>query len=160
MKAKRNGRRAATVTLKDVANRAGLTAGTVSAVLNDAPSAAAIPQPTKDRILAAARELNYSPNFFARSLRKKRTFTIGVITEEIGDPYGGMVINGVEAYLSQRKYFFITVAHRHKQELLDQYSDILLARGVEGLITIDTSLTVAPPLPTVAVAGHRRVKGV
>jgi LacI family transcriptional regulator len=71
-----------------------------------------------------------------------------------------MVINGVEAYLSQRKYFFITVAHRHKQELLDQYSDILLARGVEGLITIDTSLTVAPALPTVAVAGHRRVKGV
>jgi DNA-binding LacI/PurR family transcriptional regulator len=160
MAAKKNGRRSSAVRLKDVADRAGLTSGTVSAVLNDAPSAAAIPQATKQRILAAAQELNYFPNFFARSLRKKRTFTMGVITEEIGDPYGGMVISGIEAYLSQRKYFFITVAHRHKQELLDQYSGMLLARGVEGLITIDTSLTDSLPLPTVAVAGHRRVKGV
>jgi LacI family transcriptional regulator len=76
------------------------------------------------------------------------------------DPYCGMVISGIEAYLSQRKYFFITVAHRHRDELLRQYSTMLLARGVEGLITIDTNPLDAPSLPAIAVAGHRVVKGV
>ena len=66
-------------TLKELAKHLGLTKGTVSAVLNDSPYAKAIPQHTKDRIFAAALELNYHPNFFARTLRKKRTFTVGVI---------------------------------------------------------------------------------
>ena len=149
-----------TPTLKDVAQRVGLTPGTVSAVLNDSPSAHAIPQHTKDRILAAAEELNYHPNFLARSLRSKRTYTVGVITEEIGDPYGGMVISGIEAYLSERRYFFITVAHRHKYELLQQYAGMLTSRGVEGLITIDTSLRQPALIPTVAVAGRQHVDGV
>jgi DNA-binding LacI/PurR family transcriptional regulator len=148
------------VTLKAVAERVGLTPGTVSSVLNDAPSAKAIPQHTKDRILTAARELNYRPNFFARTLRKKRTYTIGVITEEIGDPYGAMVISGIEGYLRGKNYFFLTVVHRHDPQLLEQYSSILLARGVEGFITVDTSVRHVMPIPTVAVAGHVKVKGV
>jgi LacI family transcriptional regulator len=89
------------VTLKTVAERVGFTPGTVSAVLNNSPASRSFPQETRNRILAAARELNYRPNFFARSLRVKRTFTVGVITEEIGDPYGGMVISGIEQYLRQ-----------------------------------------------------------
>ncbi len=148
------------VTLKQLADYVGLTKGTVSAVLNESPSSKAIPQHTKDRILAAARELNYRPNFFARSLRKKRTYTIGIITEEIGDPYGGMVISGAESFLSQNKYFFLTVAHRHDPDLLHQYASILVSRGVEGIMTVDISLTQALPVPTAAVAGHKRVKGV
>jgi DNA-binding LacI/PurR family transcriptional regulator len=148
------------VTLRQVAERVGLTKGTVSAVLNDSPAARAIPKSTKERIFAAAQDLNYRPNFFARSLRNKRTYTIGVITEEIGDPYGAMVISGIEAFLSARKYFFLTVVHRHNPEMLKHYAGMLLARGVEGLITVDTSLTQPPPLPTVAVAGHRRIPGV
>ena len=148
------------VTLQQVAQHVGLSTGTVSAVLNDSPAARAIPKRTKDRILAAAQDLKYRPNFFARSLRNKRTFTIGVITEEIGDPYGAMVISGIEAFLSGRKYFFLTVVHRHNPEMLQQYTGMLLSRGVEGFITVDTSATQPPPLPTVAVAGHRSMKGV
>src|SRR5438309_9986801 len=132
------------VTLQQVAERVGLSKGTVSAVLNDSPAAKAIPKGTKDRILSAAQELNYRPNFFARSLRKKRTFTIGVIAEEIGDPYGAMVISGIESFLSSRKYFFLTVVHRHNPEMLQQYTSMLLARGVEGFITVDTSATQPP----------------
>src|SRR6202008_4116205 len=118
---KTNGQKPTVITLKAVAQHLGLTPGTVSAVLNDAPSARSIPQETKNRIHAAAKELNYRPNFFARSLRNKRTFTIGVITEEIGDAYGSTVISGIEQYLRKRGYFFLTVAHRHDPELLDQY---------------------------------------
>src|SRR5437016_11444166 len=123
---------ATAITLKRVADHVGLTPGTVSSVLNDAPSSRSIPQRTKNRILAAARELNYRPNFFAQSLRKKRTYTIGLIVEEIGDAYGSMIISGVEGYLRKHNYFFLTVIHRHDLSMLLDYSRLLLERGVEG----------------------------
>jgi len=59
----------ARVTLKTVADHLGLTPGTISAVLNDTPGAVRIPQATKARIVAAARDLNYQPNPLARALR-------------------------------------------------------------------------------------------
>jgi hypothetical protein len=61
----------APVTLKTVAQHVGLTAGTISAILNRAPQSRSIPQPTKDRVFAAARVLNYRPNPFARALRQR-----------------------------------------------------------------------------------------
>ncbi len=158
--AKRTGPASTVVTLKSVAEHVGLTPGTVSAVLNDSPSARSIPRETKNRIHAAAKELNYRPNFFARTLRNKRTYTIGVIAEEIGDSYGSMVISGIEAYLRKMDYFFLTVAARHDQNLLSQYSELLLQRGVEGFITVDTAVLEAPSLPMVAVAGHQKLQGV
>ena len=148
------------VTLRAVAEHVGLAPGTVSAVLNDAPSARSIPEHTRQRIHAAAQELKYRPNFLARSLRKKRTYTVGLILEEIGDAYGSLVISGVEAYLRQHNYFFLTVIHRHDISLLRDYSQLLIERAVEGFITVDTSLQESPPLPTVSVAGHRILKGV
>jgi DNA-binding LacI/PurR family transcriptional regulator len=156
---KKSGQGPAVITLKAVAQHVGLTPGTVSAVLNDSPSARSIPQETKNRIHAAAKELNYRPNFFARTLRNKRTYTIGVIAEEIGDSYGSGIISGIEEYLRKRGYFFLTVAHRHDAELLNRYSQMLSERGVEGIITVDTTVQEAV-LPTVAVAGHKKLKGV
>src|SRR5438552_13710886 len=103
--AETNGR---AVTLKSVAAHVGLSTGTVSAVLNDAPSAKHIPKQTRDRIVAAARELDYRPNFFARSLRKRRTLTIGVIAHAIGDSYGSSVIAGIESGVRKQSYFFLT----------------------------------------------------
>ena len=149
-----------TVTLKSVAEHVGLTASTVSAVLNNSSASRSVPERTKNRILAAARDLKYRPNFLARSLRVQRTYTIGVILAEIGDAYGSVVISGMERYLREQNFFFLTVAHRHDKKLLATYSTMLLERGVEGFITVDTLLTEEPPLPTVAVAGHRRIKGV
>ncbi len=148
------------VTLKAVAQYLGLTPGTVSAVLNDSPSARSIPQETKNRIHNAAKELNYRPNFFARTLRNKRTYTIGVIAEEIGDSYSSPIISGIEQFLRQRDYFFLTVVHRHDQALLNRYSQLLSERGVEGIITVDTTVQEAPVLPTVAIAGHKKLKNV
>jgi DNA-binding LacI/PurR family transcriptional regulator len=65
--------------------RIKLTPGTVSAVLNNSAASGSIPEHTKKRVIAAAQKLNYKPNYFARSLRGKRTHTIGVIADEIGD---------------------------------------------------------------------------
>ncbi len=157
---KKPGQKPEVITLKAVAQHLGLTPGTVSAVLNDSPSARSIPQETKNRIRAAAQELNYRPNFFARTLRNKRTYTIGVIAEEIGDSYSSPIISGIEQYLRKKDYFFLTVVHRHDPLLLNRYSQLLSERGVEGIITVDTTVNEAPMLPTVAVAGHKKLKGV
>jgi LacI family transcriptional regulator len=148
------------VTLKTIAEYLGLTPGTVSAALNNSPAARSIPEHTKNRIIEAAQKLNYRPNFFARTLRLKRTYTIGVIAEEIGDVYGAMVISGIEEYLKRNNYFFLTVIHRHDQKLLQSHAQMLLTRGVEGFVTIDTSILTNLTLPTVAVAGHELVEGV
>src|SRR6266513_2145805 len=139
------------ITLKTIAEHLGLTPGTVSAALNNSPAARSIPEHTKNRIIEAAQALNYRPNFFARTLRSKRTYMIGVIAEEIGDSYGSMIISGIEEYLRQKDYFFLTVVHRHNPELLNRYSQLLLQRGVEGFITVDLQLSEPLLLPTVAV---------
>jgi len=153
-------KRSGNITLKAVAQHLGLTPGTVSAVLNDTKAARTIPENTRKRIIEAARQLNYQPNFLARSLRVKKTYTVGVIVEEIGDAYGSLVVGGIEPYLRDNNYFFLTVAHRHNPTLLRTYSQMLATRGVEGFITVDTSIVEEPILPTVAVAGHQKVENV
>lgn len=144
------------VTLKLVAEKVHLSPGTVSAVLNNSPSAKHIPETTRNRIFAAARELKYKPNLMARSLRNKRTYTIGVIPTDISDGYGGQVIAGIEEYARQKDYFFITGIHHHDPQLFQRYSELLLERGAEGVITIDLNLQHNMPVPVVAVSGHRQ----
>jgi LacI family transcriptional regulator len=148
------------VTLKAVAAHVGLSAGTVSAVLNDAPSAKHIPKQTRERIVAAARKLDYRPNYFARSLRKRRTMTIGVIAHEIGDGYSSSIIAGIESGSRQRDYFFVTGIHRHDRDLFERYSRLLIQRGAEGIITVDFNLAHSLPLPAVAIPGHVDNEGV
>jgi LacI family transcriptional regulator len=148
------------VTLKAVAAHVGLSAGTVSAVLNDAPSSKHIPLETRNRIIAAARKLDYRPNFFARTLRKRRTFTLGVIVCEIGDGYSSSVVAGIESGARERDYFFVTGVHRHDPELFSRYSRLLLQRGAEGIITVDFNLEHSLPVPAVAVPGHMENEGV
>jgi LacI family transcriptional regulator len=148
------------VTLKAVANHLGLSPGTVSSVLNNAPSARHIPQHTRNRIVAAARELNYRPNFFARSLRKQRTYTLGVIVADFADAYAALVIAGIEKYARERDYSFILGVHGQNPDLLETCSRLLLRRGVEGLITAGLNTPAPIPLPTVAVSGHGQHEGV
>jgi DNA-binding LacI/PurR family transcriptional regulator len=160
MTERRSRRKDRGTSLAELAEHLQLTKGTISAVLNESPYAKSIPQHTKDRIIAAATELNYRPNFFARTLRKKRTYSIGIVCAEIGDPYGSMVISGIESELSRNKYFFLTAIPRHDPVLLHQYIDLLMSRGVEGIITVDTSLTHVPAVPTAAVPGHSSLAGI
>lgn len=148
------------VTLKAVAAHVGLSAGTVSAVLNDAPSARHIPKQTRERIIAAARKLDYRPNYFARSLRKRRTMTIGVIAHEIGDGYSSSIIAGIENGTRQRDYFFVTGVHRHDRVLFENYARMLMQRGAEGIITVDFNLAHSLPLPAVSIPGHVDNEGV
>lgn len=148
------------VTLKELAERLGLSPATVSLVINRSPVADSIPQETKDRILAAARKYKYRPNFFARSLRAQRSFTIGVIVPEVSDGYSASVMSGVEEHLLQEGYFYFVASHRHRTDLIDEYPRLFLQRSVDGLIAVDTPWTLALSVPVVTVSGHNQVKGV
>src|ERR1700676_4283684 len=66
----------------------------------------------------------------------------------------------MEQHLQERGFFFLLMVHRHDPKLLSTYSQLLLSRGVEGFITIDTSVTETPSIPTVAVEGHQTGPGV
>ena len=148
------------VSLKELAERLGLSPATVSLVINRSPVADSIPQETKDRVLAAARKYKYRPSFFARSLRAQRSFTIGVIVPEVSDGYSASVMSGVEDHLLQEGYFYFVVSHRHRADLIDEYPRLFLERSVDGLIAVDTPWTLQLSVPVVTVSGHNHVKGV
>ena len=67
--------------MKSLAQHLGLAAGTISLVLNRAPQSKSIPQRTKDRIFAAAREMDYQPNPLARALRTRQTASVAIAPE-------------------------------------------------------------------------------
>lgn len=148
------------VSLKHLAEHLGLSQAAVSFVINRSPAAKSIPQRTQELIRAAARELNYRPNHLARSLRKQRSFTIGVVVPEISEGYAALVMSGIEDHLLQEGYFYFVVSHRHRNELIEEYPLLLQQRAVEGLIAVDTVLAEELDVPSVAVSGHRDVPGV
>ncbi len=150
----------AAISLKHLAAHLELSPTTLSLVLNDAPSANSIPQETKDRIFSAAKELNYRPNYLARSLRVQRTHTLGVIVPELSDGYSAMVLNGVESELSKEGFFYLTASHLHRDDLLEKLPQVLIERQVEGIIAVDTPIRFEPNLPVVNVSGHEETEGV
>lgn len=154
---KPNGDRPAS--LKTLAEYLGLSPATISVVLNDVPGRS-IPQVTRDRIKAAAKEMNYQPSLLARSLRSRQTHTIGILVPELGEGYHTQVLSGMGDHLMQEGYFYFTAHHRHKPELVEEYARMLTGRGAEGLIIVDTKIEHNFPVPAVAVAGHRHIGGV
>lgn len=145
--------------LKQLAEHLGLNPATVSVVLNDVPGRS-IPQATRDRIKAAAKAMNYQPNLLARSLRSRRTLTIGILVPELGDGYHTQVMSGIGDQLIKAGYFYFTAHHRHKRNLVEEYTRMLIGRGAQGIIAIDTLLEHPIGIPVVAVAGHRHIEGV
>jgi DNA-binding LacI/PurR family transcriptional regulator len=148
-----------TPSLKQLAEHLGLNPATVSVVLNEVPGRS-IPQATRERIKAAAKAMNYQPNLLARSLRSRRTLTIGILVPELGDGYHTQVMSGIGDQLIQAGYFYFTAHHRHKRNLVEDYTRMLVGRGAQGIIAIDTRLEHPISIPVVAVAGHRHIEGV
>lgn len=148
------------MSLRKLADYLGLSPATVSLVINRSTVADSIPQETKDRVFAAARKFKYRPNFFARSLRAQRSFTIGVIVPEVSDGYSATVMSGVEDYLLQEGYFYLVASHRHRPDLIDEYPRLFLERSIDGLIAVDTPWSQSLSVPVVTVSGRNDVKGV
>jgi DNA-binding LacI/PurR family transcriptional regulator len=148
------------ISLRTLGEYLNLSPATISLVLNNAPGVRSIPQETRDRVIEAAAKFSYRPSFYARSLRKKQTYTVGVLVPELSDHYATQVLAGVEELLLEEGYFYLTVSHRRKPDLIDEYPRLLMDRSVEGFVLIDTILEKSLNLPVVAVAGHRKIEGV
>jgi LacI family transcriptional regulator len=148
------------ISLRTLGEYLNLSPATISLVLNNAPGVRSIPQDTRDRVTEAAAKFDYRPSFYARSLRKRQTFTVGVLVPELSDSYATQVLSGVEEYLIEEGYFYLTASHRRKPDLIEEYPRLLLDRSVEGFILIDTILEKSLNSPVVVVAGHRKIEGV
>jgi len=149
-----------TISLRTLGEYLNLSPATISLVLNNAPGVRSIPQETRDRVVEAAAKFDYRPSFYARSLRKRQTFSIGVLVPDLNDHYATQVLSGVEELLIEEGYFYLTASHRRKPDLIEEYPRLLLDRCVEGFILIDTVLEHSLKVPAVAVAGHRKFEGV
>ncbi|MHB8302077.1 MAG: LacI family DNA-binding transcriptional regulator [Acidobacteriaceae bacterium] len=138
-------------TLKALACYLGLSPTTVSFVISGSPFAATIAKSTRERIWAASEKLNYRPNVYARYLHTKKTYSVAILLQDVGDEYSAALIGGIESCLAKKGFFYFIVSHRGAPELLETSPDTLLDRGVEGMIFINTPLHRALPVPVVAI---------
>jgi LacI family transcriptional regulator len=147
-------------TLKMLADYLNLSAATVSIVLNNSPVAESIAAATKQRVHAAAKKFAYRPNLHARMLRSRLTSTIGVIVPELSEGYVTGVMLGVEQYLLQEGFLYFTVSHLGQTDLRDEYQELLMRRRVDGLLLVNTELSISAPLPVVGISIHSNAPAV
>ena len=138
------------VNLRTVAERVGLAACSVSCILNKTAASLAIPQKTRDRVLRAAAELNYQPNFSARSLRTKRTHMVVVVSADFSRPNVGPVMAGMERLLRERGYLLAIGGVGNPSEWT-RLSVQFQQRGIEGVIALDANLPRELQLPSVSL---------
>ena len=99
-------------TMHDIARAAGVSQSTVSRVLNAASSSIPISEETRERVLASARRLGYSPNPLARGLRGAPTMLLGVIVRDITDPFFAGPIEAISIEAARRGYN-VVLGHAH-----------------------------------------------
>ena len=128
------------VTIRDVARKSGFSMTTVSVVLNNARTAEGIPESTKNRIRAVARQLSYRPNPFARMLLSNRSRSVAVMVPDITDPYCSQIIRGVEGGLFKAGYSLVLVDIQNHRSHFRRYLNMLIERRVEGIIALASSL--------------------
>jgi LacI family transcriptional regulator len=144
------------ISLKTLAQHLGLSSATVSLVLNDSPVAQGLAAETRDRVLKAAKEFNYRPNYFARYLNNKRSYLVGIMIPEIGEGYDAAVLAGIERQLLDDKYFYFIASHQWRSDLVEEMPQMFMQRGAEGIIFVNTPLTSAPVLPSVNIGGRKQ----
>jgi DNA-binding LacI/PurR family transcriptional regulator len=149
------------VNLRMLAEHLGLSQTTVSLVLNHSPSAKSIPQETRNRVVEAAKRLNYRPNYFARSLRQSRSMSVGVLAPDLSEGYFTRVMSGVVEELTDAHYFYFTACHDWKKDLIEKYPRMLVERAVDGFLLLNTATEqLAVPVPVVAISAHSAAENV
>ncbi len=126
-------------TLKDVAEKAGITVTTVSRVLNNRGY---ISDKTREKVYAAMRELNYRPNEVARSLSKKRTNVIGVIVPSVLHPYFSKVVHYLERSAAAKDYKIMLCVSNHEKEKEIEYIDMLRSNKVAGIVICSRTVDI------------------
>ena len=142
-------------TIADVARRAGVSTATVSRVLS---GTAAARSETRDRVLDAARALDFRPSLVARSLKRRSTLTLGLIVTDIENPYFPQLVRAVEEAARAEGYAILLCNADDDPEREAALLDVLAERRVDGLIVAASRLgarqrdwLASPPVPIVLV---------
>jgi LacI family transcriptional regulator len=123
-------------TIRDVAERAGVSTTTVSHVINRTRN---VDPATAERVQAAIDELGYRPNALARSMRRGRTHTVGMVIPDIANPFFGDLARSLEDHMFERGYSAIICNSDGDAAKEARYLDVLLSRKVDGLLLIAAS---------------------
>lgn len=126
------------VTIREVAKRAGVSISTVSRVLTGNAKNHMRPE-TEARVLQAIRELDYSPNKYARALKRQRTGVVGVIAPDISNPFFSQLLRGVENVAYRHDYLVLTCDAENSLDKENRYIEILIEERVEGVILISST---------------------
>ncbi len=129
------------VTIKDIAKKAGVSIATVSYVINK--SRVVSPDLTS-RVTAAIQEIGYYPDNNARSLKSKRTSTIGLIVPDNSNPFFAEIAKGVEDAGFEAGFSVILCNSNAMLEREQAYIDLLLSKRADGVIFAPTTLSIGP----------------
>jgi LacI family transcriptional regulator len=122
--------------IRDVAKAAGVSATTVSHVLNDAPYAR-VSQDTRDKVRAAADQLGYGPNRLAQALRSRKSGVLGLVSEDVATtPHAGRIILGADQAARARGYTLMLINTAGAADTASRQADVesLLERQVDGIL--------------------------
>jgi LacI family transcriptional regulator len=125
-----------TLTIRDVADRAGVSATTVSHVLNGTRR---VEPETARRVLDAVAEMGYRPNAVARSMRHKQTYTVGIVQPDISNPFFADLARALEDAMFANGYSAIFCNSDRDADKEARYLEVLLSKQVDGLLLISAA---------------------
>lgn len=120
------------MTIKEIAKRANTSIATVSRIIND--KGAGYSQETKELVLKIIKEMNYSPNSIARGMVTNKTFTIGLVIQDIENPFFPKLVKGIEKVAHKNGYFILLGNTDGNIEREKQYISFLKGKRVDGII--------------------------
>src|SRR5690606_38079980 len=126
-------------TIKDVAEKAGVTVTTVSRVLNNRGY---ISEATRQKVYKAMEELNYQPNELARSLFRGRSHLLGLIIPTVAHPFFGELSASIEAYAHSKGYKVLLCNSQLNRKKEKEYIEMLKRHQVDGIIMASHTMEV------------------
>lgn len=128
--------RAASVTIRDVARQAGVSAMTVSRVINSSPSVSPV---TRSRVEQVIAELGYVPSRLARGLSAQRTGTLALIVPDVANPFFTLIVRGSEDVARRAGYRLLFCDTRADLDVEHEVIEELIAHRVEGILIAPVS---------------------
>ena len=145
------------VTISDIAAHANVSKSTVSRVLNNTTP---VNEEKREAVLKAMKEMNFEPNVFARGLASGQSYTVGVVTQNLGSPFYDSISQGVVAGLADTAYSPIFADGQWQSDIGKAVVKTLIGRMVDGLIVIGSRLNaefldeLKQTLPTLLVGNQ------